>query len=860
MKKRMLTVALVCLLVEVMCTGRVQSQTTSVNPGDSLALVALYAQCNGPHWNNRTNWLTGKVNTWAGVTVIDGRVTRLYLGNYSSPDANKLTGQIPAEIGNLTELVSLDLWANFLTGSVPVEIQNLTKLESLFLQENDLTFLPDLAALIHLSTINLSFNRLSFNSLVQFGNNRIPNQGSFLQKTMGTGADVDASIGQDYSFDGSLPGDGNVYHWFFNGTPLGATSNLLELKKIQAEQLGQYNCRVTNPGLPSLTLYLKSFLITNGLYPPSFLYQNSLSGLNSMTFSWNRPEQGSPSTYKVYRNGSLYSEITKNEYYLPSTFTDNAVSPGSTYTYKVTAAYEGTPAGESTATNILTIVYNNSINYLDINNCNVPFRSNGHSFTSTDGVSSGFEVPRGSGKTSVYAGDLWLGSMVNDALYLSAMKFSYDKGFLAGPVCTSGGQTTSGEWDRVWKVSRKEIDEHKAKFSQAGYSMPYDIQGWPAHGDASRGMAARLAPFEDVNKNGKYEPALGDYPIIKGDQAVYLIFNDNDPGLTPGGNHFGFEFHLMAYAYDRPNDSLKNNTIFMNYRIFNRGSLKFDNVRLGVYADFDLGYGMDDYIGCDTVRNLYFVYNDDVDGVGEAFAYGSHPPAQGVVFLDRRMESFIGYMNGGGILGDPYTSGQFWNYLNSTWLDGEHLRTGGNGHTSGGGSEQLTNYLFPGNPSDPAQWSALVTEPTDRRGVGIISFSLAPGEEFAFEIAHVFAWDESGTNLTSVGLLKQRVDLLLSEINGVDNEFYSSEGRPKLAVWPNPAGSRVTIRYTLAGDQPVVIQVVDYLGRVVKELESGTQNAGEHSLSWDTGALVQGIYYLRLKNTPAGFAKMVISR
>ena len=50
-----------------------------------------------------------------------------------------LTGTIPTEIGNLTNLSNLDFGDNHLTGSVPSEIGNLTNLKSILIQENRLS-------------------------------------------------------------------------------------------------------------------------------------------------------------------------------------------------------------------------------------------------------------------------------------------------------------------------------------------------------------------------------------------------------------------------------------------------------------------------------------------------------------------------------------------------------------------------------------------------------------------------------------------------------------------------------------------------------------------------------------------------
>ena len=52
---------------------------------------------------------------------------------------NELTGSIPTEIGNLTSLVKIDLRYNNLSGSIPTEIGSLTSLNELRIQKNQLS-------------------------------------------------------------------------------------------------------------------------------------------------------------------------------------------------------------------------------------------------------------------------------------------------------------------------------------------------------------------------------------------------------------------------------------------------------------------------------------------------------------------------------------------------------------------------------------------------------------------------------------------------------------------------------------------------------------------------------------------------
>ena len=74
-----------------------------------------------------------------------------------------LTGSIPPEIGNLTNLTYLNLRNNDLTGSIPPEIGNLTNLSSLGLSENQLTgeIPSEIGNLTNLTDLYLQTNRLS---------------------------------------------------------------------------------------------------------------------------------------------------------------------------------------------------------------------------------------------------------------------------------------------------------------------------------------------------------------------------------------------------------------------------------------------------------------------------------------------------------------------------------------------------------------------------------------------------------------------------------------------------------------------------------------------------------------------------
>ena len=139
---------------------------------DSLALVALYNATDGPNWDDNTNWLTGPVSSWYGITVEGGRVVNISLVE------NHLNGTLPAELGNLSALDSLDLSKNSsgysgnLHGFIPSELGNLTNLTYLNLSYNSLIgIIPsELGSLTNLEYMQLSSNQLSGSIPIELGN------------------------------------------------------------------------------------------------------------------------------------------------------------------------------------------------------------------------------------------------------------------------------------------------------------------------------------------------------------------------------------------------------------------------------------------------------------------------------------------------------------------------------------------------------------------------------------------------------------------------------------------------------------------------------------------------------------------
>ena len=136
--------------------------------GDRAALVALYNATGGANWQANSGWLTdAPLNQWHGVeTDNTRRVTGLHLS------WNRLSGEIPEELGNLTNLTRLYLGFNELSGAIPAELGSLTSLATLRLDRNLLSgdIPAGLGNLTNLTELHLSYNQLSGEMPEELGN------------------------------------------------------------------------------------------------------------------------------------------------------------------------------------------------------------------------------------------------------------------------------------------------------------------------------------------------------------------------------------------------------------------------------------------------------------------------------------------------------------------------------------------------------------------------------------------------------------------------------------------------------------------------------------------------------------------
>ena len=85
------------------------------------ALVALYKATDGDNWSSNDNWCSDKpVSEWYGISVDEsGNISQIRLYD------KNLNGHLPKELGELQNLVFIDIRENCLTGRIPSEIMEL---------------------------------------------------------------------------------------------------------------------------------------------------------------------------------------------------------------------------------------------------------------------------------------------------------------------------------------------------------------------------------------------------------------------------------------------------------------------------------------------------------------------------------------------------------------------------------------------------------------------------------------------------------------------------------------------------------------------------------------------------------------
>lgn len=359
---------------------------------------------------------------------------------------------------------------------------------------------------------------------------------------------------------------------------------------------------------------------------------------------------------------------------------------------------------------------------MNANNVNTTF-SNGEVFfwDLNDGQ---YEVPQGGDTHSIFAGSIWMGGIDEDGVLKAAAGTYRQTGndFFSGPLNENG--ETEGTWcddfNRVFSIEKTEVEDLIANNFEASF-ITENIKNWPARNNPNFDLFdlpadMDLAPFVDANNDGSYNPADGDYPLCKGDQNFWCVFNDAiDEHTETGAQSLGFQIEGYYYAL-ASNDAL-NNTTFWEFDLTNKSDKTINDFYFTFWLDIDLGNYLDDFVGCSPEKNIAYAYNGD-DYDDGTVGYGDNIPVIGVEIIkglkndegeDLGLSTFLTYNNDFTVNGSPETATHFYNYMKGIWKDGSEIIDPN--------TNEVTTYMYNNSPSDANGWSecSLDNQASDRR-------------------------------------------------------------------------------------------------------------------------------------------------
>lgn len=519
----------------------------------------------------------------------------------------------------------------------------------------------------------------------------------------------------------------------------------------------------------------------------------------------------------------------------------------------------------------------NTIEYIDANNVRASALVHGDMWWDPATSKPSCEFPKGASTHVSTAAGLWMSAMDQQAqLHVSAQTYRIaGNDFWPGPLdsATATSYTTSSAWARIWKVNSSEISAFIADTPHTLANIPVSILEWPAKGNPYAKGANNtpltvnrdMAPFFDADNNGSYNPLNGDFPLIKGNQMLFWVFNDDGPlHNNTNGSPMHMEIKAVAYSYLMPGHPL-NNIVYYEFNISNRSANSYNGYRFGFHADVDLGNFSDDFIGFDSSHRMGIVYNGKpTDGIGLPGEYNTSIPVAGVTLIQLPGDTLTSYMPAGSFmyynndnsgLGNPANAAEYDHYLRSRFRDNTHLI---NDYiapgiaSTGHGTGTNVNYVFPGNPNSSGLWSECQSgnPPGDRRFVvasGDATFAAGATKKIGMALV-ITNPGNTGCPNSSFSSINIAADTAwwyyyhpLATITypqgGNGNGIANVVSQKTLRIYPNPASNLLYID-AATGNSEASVTLYDGTGRMIRPSFSRKNN----TLEVDIAALPDGIY------------------
>ena len=479
------------------------------------------------------------------------------------------------------------------------------------------------------------------------------------------------------------------------------------------------------------------------------------------------------------------------------------------------------------------------------------------------------ENPWGPGKFACFTAGLSISAKINGQLRqtMASYRGEYAQGFIIG----IGGPAYRDSTFRVYKIKRGDNQYNNPDYAQWGNMVPFG------------------APYIDINNNYQYDPGIDKPGIQDAKQVTFVCLTDGFPEEHTSAEGFGggtlpimAQVQFTAWGYDTPG---LEDVQFFKWIVINKNSNVWDSTYISIVVDSDLGWSDDDYIGCDTTRDMGFCYNgDDDDNINQSsYAYGPSPPAFGMDLLSGAVNYRVS---------PPDTLGlTSFAYFTNTGSGGPPCENDPNGDPVGAYNMMQglkkdrtpwynpmtgfrTKYTYPGDPESAVGWTewhgsvrncngdsltpnnVIATNPPgDRRFImssGAGNFKMNPGESQKIVLAHLI--ERGYSNLNSVTELKDYDDFIqyiyntigVSQISLVIPENYKLHQN-----YPNPFNPTTNIRFDIHKSSQIKLVVYDILGKEVATLVNEKLSAGSYEVEWpaptgDASSYPSGVYFYKL--------------
>ncbi len=514
---------------------------------------------------------------------------------------------------------------------------------------------------------------------------------------------------------------------------------------------------------------------------------------------------------------------------------------------------------------------------LNYNNISAIISDGGSFFNDVANSQPGYEVPKNSGISAINEVRFLFGGIMNSGdtnLILGGASnlTSINSDLFNGAYSNNNSyanQSYQDEWSSsTWTYCQEEIDSFIAWWScDNGISTPTEcltvdapsselIQkmiSWRGNGNTQNGESYIMMPYFD-NPNGpngqdlQYLAEDGDYPLIKGCCSAYIVQNDH-AGIKSYSNTgaLGVEVHYQFYQY-KTWDYL-NDVTFVDVFVINRSSETINDFRYGVMVDASIGNNLDDYMGCDSLRNTMYFYNGDGfdEQINSSPTYEGFPPSLGIVSLSNGISS---------VLERPTSTSVSieWNSLSGLLPNGQSLIDN---------NSNTTQFIYPSNPNDNLGWNEVNLNNSSGNRDGIMAVQhgqFNSGEIIKQTYAIVFA--QGSNNLSSVNDLLTTVDQLqqfydneidtVTCVQGVLSVQEKEKTKENYLLFPNPTSTNIKIQNKTNEELTIT------LSNIENKIMSPPLTSSLSLIKLDLSKNAPGVYLIEIESNKGKVVKKVI--